>query len=364
MNHRPSRRRRHQVRAGRPRGTTILEALAGTGCVLVLAAAAVPLLGAVGSESGEARSASNLRVLAGANEAYGTTFAGRQYTAIPEDAGLVNGSCALYLATIACPPQLLLGTGPDGTEWGYFLGTSGLCASSGFAGGCANWASYKAFNFTGAGTGFGSFRLPNAKAMSSFVDGKFYSDTFYSPNDTAAMAASAAYRDAGVDFDYNADDGLTFSSYCFSPAAMMNPLTLAASGYKAAESYADGFVSPPVAACAHPDLKTRMIEHNWNHRPPSATNPNFVDEPWHFNAGAVASTQSVFFDGHVGRILTGKAAADDAAVQAGSGIGLWHRGTPLGSNGYFGQFGFDGIRNSHTILTVDGLLGRDVLTPQ
>ncbi len=75
------------------RGATCIDVLVGLGCATLLVGAALPLLGAMGSASGEARSLSNLRVLAAANEAYSATFDGRQYTAIPDDAGLVGGNC-------------------------------------------------------------------------------------------------------------------------------------------------------------------------------------------------------------------------------------------------------------------------------
>jgi hypothetical protein len=347
------------------RGATCIDVLVGLGCATLLAGAALPLLGAMGSASGEARSLSNLRTLAAANEAYGATFDGRQYTAIPEDAGLVNGSCEQYLLTIACPPPHVLGDAPNGFEYGYYLSPMGFCAPFGYPGTCANWVVYKPLTLSGVNAGFGSFRLPNARAFNTFVDGRFYSDTFYSPNDTATATKCAPHRDAGVDFDLN-PSGVAFSSYCFSPAAMHNPMTLSASGYVNPDSYADAYVSPPVSACVHPDLKTRMIEHNWNYRAPAQGNINFAGgiEPWYFNASASASSQSIFFDGHVGRVRTATAVEDDAAAQASSGVGLWHRGTPLGAAGYFGNQSFDGTLNSHSILTIDGILGRDVLTPQ
>jgi hypothetical protein len=349
----------------RSRGATCIDVLVGVGCAAVLLAATLPLLGATGSASGEARSMSNLRTLAIANDAYSATYDGRQYTAIPEDAGLVGGNCFTYLTTIACPPQMILGNSPNGDTWGYYLSSIGFCAEFQPGGTCNNWAAYKPFNFSGTDAGFGSFRLPNVRAFNSFVDGRFYSDTFYAPNDLNTMRVSAPYRDAEVDFDF-VSFSFAFSSYSFSPAAMMNPTTLAASGFTNPNSFPEGYVSPPVAACVYPDLKTRMIEHNWNDRAPSTGNTNFAGgtEPWYFNASASASTQAIFFDGHVGRILTATAVADDAAAQSTSGTGLWHRGTPLGAAGYFGNQSFDGTKNSHTILTIDGILGRDVLTPQ
>ena len=44
-------------------------------------------------------------------------------------------------------------------------------------------------------------------------------------------------------------------------------------------------------------------------------------------------------------------------------FGLWHRGTPLGGAGYFGNEAYDFFADdvSYHILTVDGILGRDTL---
>jgi hypothetical protein len=347
------------------RGATCIDVLVGLGCATILAGALLPLLGAMGSASGEARSLSNLRVLAAASEAYSATFDGRQYTAMPEDAGLVSANCPQYLATIGCPPQLILGNDASGILWGLFIGSTGFCAPFGYPGDCGNWELYKPIIFSGATEGFGSFRMPNVRAFNTFVDGRFYSDTFYSPNDSAMATMSAPHRDAGADFAAD-PNGVILSSYCLSPAAMYNPTTLAASGFVSPDVYAEGYVSPAVSACVYPDLKTRMIEHNWNYRAPAQGNSNFAGgaEPWYFNMSASASSQSIFFDGHVGRIRTATAVADDAAAQASSGVGLWHRGTPLGGAGYYGNQSLDLTKNSHTILTIDGILGRDVLTPQ
>ena len=41
--------------------------------------------------------------------------------------------------------------------------------------------------------------------------------------------------------------------------------------------------------------------------------------------------------------------------------GLWHRGTSFGEDGYYIQFGLDGVPLSHHILTTDGIMGRDTL---
>ena len=69
--------------------------------------------------------------------------------------------------------------------------------------------------------------------------------------------------------------------------------------------------------------------------------------------------------GHTGGLVC-RVAADqfDALLIGQTGEGLWHRATPLGPNGYFGDVSFDGTIVSHHILTIDGIRGRDTLGGQ
>lgn len=349
---------------GRRRGASRADLLAGIACGAFVLGAAIPVLARNGLDSGEARSLSNLRTLAAAHEAYSQTFAGKQYTAMPEDAGLVGGSCSAYLASVACPPQVLLGQSVSGAWWGYFLG-EGLCAQYGYPSTCSNWAVYKPMEFTAVGAGFGSFRLPNARAFNTYVDGRFYSDVFYSPNDRWAYEASAAVRDPGLDYESILGSNLAASSYCLSPAAMYHPGVLAAAngGYQDPNSFVEGYISPTVAQCSYPDLKTRMIEHNWNDGAPSMLDgPASTERPgWLFNASRLASPNGFFFDGHVARVSNDQAILDDDELYQTSGQRLWSRTTPFGTLGYGASTSMEAERTSHTILTVDGILGRDLL---
>ncbi len=122
----PRRSHQHSRSTRLRRGVARADLIVAAGCTLVACAAAVPVLGRGATDAGEARSRSNLQLLASANASYAATYGDRQFTAVPEDAGLVGGSCTNYLATIACPPQLLLGLAPDGGWYGFFLGTTGL----------------------------------------------------------------------------------------------------------------------------------------------------------------------------------------------------------------------------------------------
>jgi hypothetical protein len=54
--------------------------------------------------------------------------------------------------------------------------------------------------------------------------------------------------------------------------------------------------------------------------------------------------------------------ADSQVLSQTGGVdGLWHRGTPFGTDGYFISAGFDFVPLSHHVLTTDGILGRDTL---
>ena len=55
----------------------------------------------------------------------------------------------------------------------------------------------------------------------------------------------------------------------------------------------------------------------------------------------------------------------NCTTNTGCETGLWHRGTQLGIDGYYGQYSYDTLVNSsYHILTTDGIQGRDVLSAQ
>ena len=141
------------------RGFTIVELLVVVSIIALLIAILLPAIGKARDAALITQSLANLRNLSAANSAYGADWSDRQFTAIPDDAGLVQGNCGTYLAQVACPPQQLLGWAADGAMWGYFLGSAGLCGQYAYPGNCGNWVVYKPIEFTGADAGFGSFRL-------------------------------------------------------------------------------------------------------------------------------------------------------------------------------------------------------------
>ena len=219
----------------------------------------------------------------------------------------------------------------------------------------------------------GSFRFPNPLGLHEYVNDRFLDPVYYAPEDALAYAQAEPLFD--VELEYAGGSTTIPSSYCFSPAAMLDPDVLRApseGGFQDPMDLDFGYRSPPVDAARYPDLKTWIIEHNWLRGPPGPCNPGFMEplgeyspdcNPYLFNQGADAAPLTAFFDGSIRRLRSGDVAADDQLVLEFSGgvDGLWSRDTPLGSEGYFGDFSFDGIVVSHHVLTTGGILGRDRL---
>src|SRR5262249_35051653 len=91
-------------------------------------------------------------------------------------------------------------------------------------------------------------------------------------------------------------------------------------------------------------------------------------EPWYFNHGYNSAPVTLFFDGHVAIMSVADAMESDSrAAQSNATMplaehGLWHRGTPFGTNGYYEAQSYDSLVNtSYHILTTNGILGRDTI---
>lgn len=338
------------------RGASIFEVLVGAGLAVVIVAAAVPSLATVGCTSFRAKSRANLATLSQAHVAYAATWGDRQFTLVPDDVGAFGG-CANYVAQGNCIPDVVLGSTCDGTQVKFELG----CGPTA----CANFAVATPLSFTGANAGFGSYRLPNAAGFNAYVDGRFYSSTFYAPDDYAIAGDVEPYLASPC--GYSAPPGeIIYSSYCNSPAAMFGLGVLKRqTGYKNPDTLAEGYKSPTVSQCTYPNLKTRMMEFravDVDCYPDPGDCPNYQ-----FNQMFESRSLGLMFDGSV-RIITPREAmeSDRRAKVAAPGLylekGLWVRGTPLGSNGVGGAGAYDFLvdTNFH-FLTGDGIAGRDIL---
>lgn len=360
------------------RAMTLVDVLVGVAIVALAVGSLMPTLARARDRSGQDTSAANLQTLALAHAMYGWDFNDRQVTWVPDEAGIAtalnNGNylswSTFYTNMFGCPSQLLLGWGDEPTPaiWGYFLGCDGYPGSG------VNGVVYvpNAFSLSGGSPlPDGAFRLPNAAAFSGYVDGRFYSEIFYAPNDIATYDAATPHFDEIAQFlQLPGEADLVNSSYALSPAAMWNSDVLGKNAltgtwWRNPGSFFEGFISPTVSQCMHPELKTRMIEHHWNDGAPAVINPSIPggETPYLFNHGIDAAPLALFFDGSVDVLSTSNAVADDAKVFAATRgeVGLWTRDTPLGALGYAGAYSYDGTLVSHHVLTAGGILGRDVL---
>jgi prepilin-type N-terminal cleavage/methylation domain-containing protein len=360
----------HQNRKG---GFTIVELLVVVSIISLLIALLLPAVAKGRDKALISQSVANLKNLASANEIYAGDWGDRQFTAIPDDAGLVAGAgtptqCTNYLASVACPPAQLLGWDTTGAMWGYFIGSSGKCASTGYPGNCGNWVVHLPLNFA---DGYGAFRVPNVKSFAAYVGKRFYDPTFFAPKDVVPLANVQKYFTSAAKFTY---DGTNYedSSYCFSPAAMFdaavfgrNSTALNGNGYNNPANLKAAYRSPPTSRCKYPSLKTRMIEHNWlQNTPDSPINSNFAGgtTPWFYNQGYNSAPACLFFDGHIELVGCQRSMAADNRVGSGTTGSVWSKNTPLGANGYFGGQSYDFlVRTSFHMLTTDGIEGRDVL---
>ena len=341
------------------RGVSRVDVLVGACACAVLTCVAVtmPTRGGGGLDSQY-----KLAELAQANECYANDFAGRQFGVMPADAGAFGDSCATYLNQAHCPRQLMLGEDSTGALWGFWLGSTGNCAQSGLPGSCGNWEVYRPFNFSGAAAGSGFFRKPNVVGFREYLSKNFYSPEWYAEDDPTYAGVPELSTHPTREFTFPAPGipgGYQDSSFCFSPAAMLNPGVLRAQadgGFRAPGSFADGYRSPAVSQCTHPSLKTRMCEYGWYRGAPSAGLA--------FNAGRKSSPYTLFFDGSVQTVSMAHAEADDILLRESSksGDGLWSADTPLGANGFQPSTPVDGARTSFHILTTGGILGRDLLS--
>ena len=352
----------------RARGLTLIESLVLLVILAVVLSVLLPALGQVGLSALSTSSWHNLRVLDSALECYAADWEDRQFTAVPDDLGVVGGSCAAYANEFGCYPPLLMGWDCDGALWAYWQ----RCPEIGGSTCGGNVIVTRPIHFdTEYPVGF--FRLPHVQAIHDYVGGKVYDPTYYSPLDLKAYEAAEPLF--GVDCEFVPNGGLIVpSSYVLSPAAMYHPDVFRApsqGGFQHPDTLDFGYESPAVGQVRYAHLKTRMIEHHWLRDPPAECNAAYEDpfggyadgcDPFLFNHGADAEPLALFFDGSVRTLRTGDVFEDDLEILKRTGVdGLWSRDTPLGSSGYFGDISHDGTIVSHHILTTGGILGRDTL---
>lgn len=343
------------------RGLTIIETAAAAAAVAVAMTAAVPVFRKVGCSAMRAQSAAQLATLSAAHASYAADFNDRQVTYCPDNLGAFNGSWSQYQAANGCVAPLVFGTTSDGQTYVANPGCPGQSSDTGSA-------FMVPFNFTT--NAVGSFRLMNCRPFNTYVGGRYFDQTFYAPDDPGISRKVQRAINEGRDYEVIARSN---TSYDYSPAAMYDPVVMGAGSSATSPLFRNpsssstaggfGFRSPTNSQCAHPSLKTRMLERNAIDNSPGA-NPAYAggQTPYAWNQSIRSRSLALFFDGSV-RVF-GTSEAMKAEARAG-GAKLWLRNSPLGASGFGGTQSHDFfVSTSVHWLTAMGVLGRDTLEPQ
>lgn len=379
------------------RAFTIIELLMVVAIISVLLAILLPAIGRAKDASFITQTLANLNQMKVANNSYASDYSDRVFTAIPDDAGMCAGDCTCYLG-IACPSQQLLGFDTGGGLWGYWVSFGSNCPVT--VGNCGNWSVLLPFTFADPGSGgtgnqsnnpytncFGAYQMANTKMFNTYVNSRFYDKTFFAPKDTVGMNMCEFGFEGDGEYTPNPANNqfITFATYIWSPSIMMPPMILNAKPTDQAivgkQNIAGigAYRAPAFGQSQYPDLKVMMLEKLWlqNRGKAPMLNGNFLTSRcWLFNEAFNSAPACLFIDGHTQVSAMNTAVIDDKRTQnqnAGDSSiagphakGLWHRGTPCGTDGWFSAgSGYDPLIDasptSFGILTVNGIAGRDSL---
>jgi len=365
------------------KGFTIVELLVVVSIIALLIAILLPAIGKARDAALVTQSLGNLRNLTAACSAYGADYNDRQFTAVPDETGQYGNfyqDACNNLTRQQCIPQFILGWDSNGGLWGYWCkGQPARCA--GWPGpGCPNFEIYQACNFWSPFF-TGAWQISNCKAFNSYVNGKYYDKVFWAPKDKITLAPIEKYFQQPLEFGYTNGDYAN-PTYCWSPAAMWSPDVCSFDRRNqgsnsigpapTSTTMSGAFKSPAAGLAQYPSLKWRMWEHQWlQNMEGGEINPAFnVPTPWFYNHGYNSAPAIMCFDGHTQvAALAGVQQDDDlTASQRKNGqppacldVGLYFKG-----NGYYNTAAYDMLTTgcgavNAGVLTVDGILGRDML---
>ncbi len=374
--------RTNPMRASGTKGFTLVELLVVIAIIGLLIGMLLPALGKAQDTAKVNQSKANLRNLVSANTSYWADFKDRQPTFVNDGWGSLppgcqNGcspqaACNNYQTNYGCNTQMILGFAASGGIWGYWV-NGPLCGFSVSTTCAQNACVYVPICFSGADGGFGSFRIPNIKHFSTYLNGKYYDAVFVAPKDTLNLEIWEPFQNLPDEFTYSGTIG--FSSYCWSPAAMWNQAVMGGikpceQGFQNPNQVPSAYRSPTASQAKYAANKMLMWEHGWfQNPPPSPVNGNFSggQEGWYFNHGYNSSPVCAFFDGSIRQTGMWEFMDSDSRASGSQdqGCGLWLRDTPFGSAGYYGNQSYDFLVNgSPGILTRGGITGRDIVVIQ
>jgi prepilin-type N-terminal cleavage/methylation domain-containing protein len=370
------------------KGFTIVELLVVVAIIALLIAILLPAIGKARDAALVTQSLGNLRNMAAAAAAYGGDYSDRQYTAVPDEVGQYGtGNCVQACNAIAstqCMPQMIRGWDQTGGRWGYWCkGQPSPARCGNWPGTCAqNFVTYQACDYAGTcqARWLGSWTLTNCKAFNTYVNGRYYDKVFWAPKDKITLSQIEVYFTIPVEFAY-ANGAYAEPTYCWSPAAMWSPDVFSWSNKTGGTgpdaqpgpptNLPGAYKSPTVGSAQYPSLKWRMWEHQWlQNQQGGEVNPAFTTPtPWFYNHGYNSAPAVMCFDGHIQLVSIAGVQQDNDLSQsqnAGNSQKSLYYGCGGGTASFYAQAAYDmlvtgkGACNAG-VLTVDGILGRDML---
>ena len=366
----------------RKKGFTIVELLVVVSIIALLIGILLPAIGKARDKARTTTSVSNLRQLAVAHNAYAGDWEDAQLSLTRYNISAYQ-DMPTYNTTIGYTGgnNWMDGHPPLVAGWGSGSAGNGLWAY--WPAQNVHYWAVEPIGFPGSEgvTGFGWFRLPNVKALSQYVNGRWYDKVYYAPKDPNwHLIEDCLDHPAEFPATPECNEPPKWATYCLSPASLFSPDVLSRSR-ETGEFYTDpwdlpgGHRTPSMGSIRYPTLKTHMLEHPWLQNVRRVCNAAFSGggfenqcEPYYFNMGFESTPATLFYDGHVRLMGTQEAMNANRRHVAQAGYGLWSTDTPFGGGytpsspgGYFMDFAYDFTATSYHILTIDGALGRDTL---
>jgi prepilin-type N-terminal cleavage/methylation domain-containing protein len=369
------------------KGFTIIELLVVVSIIALLVGILLPAIGKARDSAKVNTSKNNLRQLGVAHRAYAADWADRHVTYVRDNLGLYGGDVETY-------NEMVYGGGggfevhpPIIAGWGYT--SNGQYVAWAYWSDLSNNVYFQPINFPGppngggaggpdeCGTcdGWGWFRFgTQPRPMSDYLNGRWLDPVSFAPKDHLVLdPIEPCFELPGEVIGGAAWGGIGpaacnpgIGSYCLSPAGLFSPAVFSDNGegvfWRAAWEMPSGYKVPSFGQVEYPTLKTHMLEHSWLQNTKVPCNSAFSEcEPYYFNHSFQSAPVTLFYDGSVRLMSCFEAMSSDRRSLRQTGVGLWTRDTPFGTDGYFISDGYDFAATSYHILTTEGVRGRDTV---
>ena len=380
-------------------GFTIVELLVVISIIALLVGILVPAVNKARDTAKMTQSKSNLHQVTIAMANYSADWNGDHFTSAPPNLSSGDRRGMAVAAAIGTPE--ISGSDPDdptATPVGIRLGEHSQ-GNDTYVFFLNNYEGVVPYTFADGMTGnlpmdnFGTWRYPNALQVAEYMNGLPLHKAYFSPKDTIALrtlegcetlngsycVSSRGQSIWGWDAAWNSNMILAPSSYCISPALMYNAQVYAWNEdagitFKDPMDINTGFRPSTTDQAQFPNLKSWLMEHYWLQNAVTDCSMNWDGtwydnlggcwdgcEPFHFNQSYKSAPVTAFTDGHVGTFEVAQASRDDELIAQNNGMGLWHRDTGDGDNGYMLANRSDWVTWSGHTHTTGGIKGRDIL---